>query len=102
MVKKFYIVSCAALVACLCLFSQDAGATARQSEATALAPAASAGAPIRLAQGPDLKAKKAPRRAKKLKKNVKKRKKLKATGGTKQDPGLDGYTGCLNPPPCHP
>ena len=26
MVKKFYIVSCAALVACLCLFAQDAEA----------------------------------------------------------------------------
>ncbi len=50
MVKKFYIFSCAALVACLCLFPQDAGATARQSEATALAPGASAGTPIRLAQ----------------------------------------------------
>ena len=50
MVKKFYIFSCAAIAACLCLFPQDAGATARQSEATALAPGASAGAPIRLAQ----------------------------------------------------
>ena len=47
MVKKFYIVSCAALVACLCLFPQDAGATARPSEATTLAPGASAGATIR-------------------------------------------------------
>ncbi len=49
MIKKFYIVSCAALVACLGLFPQDAGATARQSEATTLAPAASASANIQLA-----------------------------------------------------
>ena len=64
MIKKFYIVSCAALVACLCLFSQGAGATARQSEATAVAPGASAGAPIQLAQGLTTK-KKAKREAKK-------------------------------------
>ncbi len=50
MVKKFYIVSCAALVACLCLFPQDAGATARLSEAAARAPGASAGATIRPTQ----------------------------------------------------
>jgi len=74
MVKKFYIFSCAALVACLCFFAQDAGATARQSDATALAPGASAGAPIRLAaqrdtvkkrKGAKIKAKKAKRKAKK-------------------------------------
>ncbi len=50
MIKKFYIVSCAALVACLCLFSQDAGATAQQSEAAARTLSADAGATIRLAQ----------------------------------------------------
>ena len=71
MVKKFYIVSCAALVACLCLFPQDAGATARQSDATALAPGASAGAPIRLAaQRVKKKRKSTARKAEKAKKKA--------------------------------
>ena len=47
MVKKFYIVSCAALVACLCLFPQDAGAGGQQSRATARAHGAHASRMIR-------------------------------------------------------
>ena len=88
MVKKFYIFSCAALVACLCFFAQDAGATARQSDATALAPDVSAGAPIRLAQrdtvkkrkGAKIKAKKAKRKAKKKARKTKKPKAAKTLG----------------------
>ena len=67
MVKKFYIFSCAALVAILCLFPQDAGATARQSGTTALAPGAGAGATIRLAQGDIKKRKSAAKKGKKTK-----------------------------------
>ena len=65
MVKKFNIVSCAALVASLSLFAQDAGATARHSEATALAPGASTSAPIRLAAQRTYK--KAPKKTNKTK-----------------------------------
>ena len=49
MVKNFNIFACAALVASFCLFAQDAGATARQSEADARAHNAGAGAMIQLA-----------------------------------------------------
>ena len=48
--KKFHAYSCAAFVACICLFAQDAGFAAVQSDAPALAPRTTIGAKIRLDQ----------------------------------------------------
>ena len=87
MVKKFNIFSCAASVACLCLFCQDAGADGRQPEATALAPDAGAGATIRLAATTKPRRKAKSKAKKEKKKGTKKKSKCPPYCGQTVDIG---------------